>query len=338
MSILSTIEINPNNQYEQLFHNASIGIVIVDQKGMIINGNNFFLSMFGYEADEIKNKPIEYIIPNRYHHNHVANRESFFKTPVSRPMGLGKSLFGKKKDGTEFPVEISLDPHVYGGEKYIVACITNVSKKEFELGDLASIKENLEFAVENKNKELSRTLQVLELLNEKLEDVYDNQKAILDNAKVMMFSMYENGLFKFFNPETAKLTGYSESEVILKKDPLLFIRKNEIQLCREEFENKHNLFFDNDFDVLKEKSIRNEIVDLECFFVHKNGNEFPVALSITPIYNKKRQVTGFMGVAMDLTINSPQEMRLPFLTSLGIKNFIGMEGLLILKYSHSHPL
>ena len=42
MSILSTFEINPNNQYEQLFYNASIGIVIVDQKGMIINGNNFF--------------------------------------------------------------------------------------------------------------------------------------------------------------------------------------------------------------------------------------------------------------------------------------------------------
>jgi PAS domain-containing protein len=82
-------------------------------------------------------------------------------------------------------------------------------------------------------KELSRTLQVLELLNEKLEDAYDNQKAILDNAKVMMFSMHENGLFKFFNPETVKLTGYTESEVISKKDPLLFIRKKEIQLCKE---------------------------------------------------------------------------------------------------------
>ena len=310
MSILSTFETNPKSQFEQLFNDASIGIVIVDQKGMIINGNNFFLSMFGYEADEIKNKPIEFIIPSRYHHNHVANRENFYKNPVSRPMGLGKSLFGKKKDGSEFPVEISLDAHVYGTEKYIVACITNASNKEVDLGNLENIKESLDFAVENKNKELSRTLQVLELLNEKLEDAYDNQKAILDNAKVMMFSMYENGLFKFFNPETVKLTGYSESEVISKKDPLLFIRKKEIQLCKEEFENKHNLFFNNDFEVLKEKSIRNEIVDLECFFVHKNGNEFPVALSITPIYNKKKLITGFMGVAMDLTIRKEAQNNL----------------------------
>ncbi len=310
MSILSTFEINPNNQYEQLFYNASIGIVIVDQKGMIINGNNFFLSMFGYEADEIKNKTIEFIIPSRYHHDHVANRDAFYKNPVSRPMGLGKTLFGKKKDGSEFPVEISLDAHHYGAEKYIVACITNVSNKEVNIGNLEHIKENLEFAVENKNKELSRTLQVLELLNEKLEDAYDNQKAILDNAKVMMFSMYENGLFKFFNPETVKLTGYSESEVISKKDPLLFIRKKEFQLCKEEFENKHNLFFNNDFEVLKEKSLRNEIVDLECFFVHKNGHEFPVALSITPIFNKKKQLTGFMGVAMDLTIRKEAQNNL----------------------------
>ena len=266
--------------------------------------------MFGYEADEIKNKPIEYIIPSRYHHNHVANRDGFYKNPVSRQMGLGKPLFGKRKDGVEFPVEISLNTHVYGEEKYIVACITNVINKKTELENLESINENLEFAVENKNKELSRTLQVLELLNEKLEDAYDNQKAFLDNAKVMMFSINENGLFKFFNPETVKLTGYSESEVVLKKDPLLFIRKNEIKLCKEEFEKKHNLVFKNDFDVLKEKSLRNEIVDLEYFFVHKNGNEFPVALSITPVYNKKKQLTGFMGVAVDLTIRKQSQNNL----------------------------
>src|SRR5689334_1082582 len=91
-----------------IFNHASMGIVTVNSKGMITAANPFALRLFGYTLEELIGKPIEQLIPSRYHHKHVSHRDNYIQQPKSRPMGVGMDLFAITKSGTEFPVEVSL--------------------------------------------------------------------------------------------------------------------------------------------------------------------------------------------------------------------------------------
>ncbi|MBP6145061.1 MAG: PAS domain S-box protein, partial [Sediminibacterium sp.] len=113
-----------NNQYkdlrfEALFNSASMGIIVVNGKGDIVMSNHFANKLFGYQEEEIINEKLEKLIPQRYHHAHVKNRDGFIEKPQARSMGLGMTLCALRKDGTEFPVEISLGHFETSESKYV---------------------------------------------------------------------------------------------------------------------------------------------------------------------------------------------------------------------------
>ncbi len=299
-----------SNRFEVFFKNASLGILVVDVTGSIISANPFLLNMFGYKETGILGKTIETLIPSRFHHGHVKHRDKFIKKPNNRPMGIGMDLFGIKKDGTEFPVEVSLGHYTIDEEKFVVAFVSDITIREKNKAEIKQLYDELEITVENRTKELTRTLQVLEHLNEKLEFTLGNQKAILDNARIMLFAMNKNGLIQFFNPEACRLTGYAESEVVNHFTPVMFHQPEEIEHCKQELKRDFNVTTKNDFEVIKEKSLRNQINEMECVYRKKTGEMFPVLLTITPIRNKKQQVTGFMGVAIDISERKKAESNL----------------------------
>ena len=299
-----------SNQYEAFFKHASIGIIVINQSGDITNANPFLLTLFGYEEDELLGRKIEDLIPARFHHNHQQHREAYNKNPKTRAMGIGMELFGKKKDGTEFSVEVSLSNYETNGEKFAFAFITDNTHRLKDKNEIAQLYNDLELNVQNRTKELTRTLSVLELLNEKHAITLANQKAILDNARVMLYAMNEDGLIQFFNPEAIRLTGYEAAEVVKNHTPTLFHRSIEIEICKQELFKQHEIVTTNDFDVIKQKALMNEINNLECVFVNKHKEEIPVSLTITPIRNKKNKIIGFMGVAIDISDRKKAEINL----------------------------
>ena len=94
--------------YKTLVESAPDGIVIVGQEGRIVVVNSQTEKLFGYDRAELLNKPIEILIPERFRGKHRGHRAGFMSSPTLRPMGAGLELHGLRKDGTEFPVEISL--------------------------------------------------------------------------------------------------------------------------------------------------------------------------------------------------------------------------------------
>ncbi|MGH9774655.1 MAG: response regulator [Candidatus Acidiferrales bacterium] len=98
------------NRFRMLVETAPTGIVIADDSGRINEVNAQALRMFGYERDELAGQQIEMLLPERNRHAHEGSRVGFVGNPHARPMGLGMELFARRKDGTEFPVEISLGP------------------------------------------------------------------------------------------------------------------------------------------------------------------------------------------------------------------------------------
>ncbi len=145
-------------RFEALFQHASVGIMVTNSKGEIELANNYLLKLFGYEnSDELIGKKIETLIPPRYHAGHVKQRQHYIDKPQARPMGLGMELFAMRKDGTEFPVEISLSNYQTDLGTFAIAFINDITKrKEIEQ---SIIEQKEELAVSkmalDKEKELS---------------------------------------------------------------------------------------------------------------------------------------------------------------------------------------
>ena len=97
-------------RFRTVVEHAASGMITADPGGRIILVNRAVERLFGYGRDELVGKPVELLIPARYHDTHPAHRAAFAAAPAARPMGAGRDLFGLHKDGREIPVEIGLTP------------------------------------------------------------------------------------------------------------------------------------------------------------------------------------------------------------------------------------
>ncbi len=109
---------------------SASGLLVVDATGLIVHANPALERMFGYESGELAGKPMEILLPEGRQPDHVAMRESFMKKPAARPMGVGRDLTGRRKDGSHFPVEISLSAFTDNGCKYVDAMVVDITRRK----------------------------------------------------------------------------------------------------------------------------------------------------------------------------------------------------------------
>ncbi|HLN52694.1 MAG TPA: PAS domain S-box protein [Lentimicrobium sp.] len=129
------------SRFQALLESAPDAMVIVNKFGQIILVNAQTEKLFGYEREELIGKEVEILIPNRYHNPHVEHRKGYFEDPRIREMGAGLELFGKRKDATEFPVEVSLSPLKLEEGIFVSAAVRDISlqkKAALELRDYAT--------------------------------------------------------------------------------------------------------------------------------------------------------------------------------------------------------
>lgn len=137
-----------------LFSSAAEGLVVVDGTGAICLLNPRMTELFGYMPDELLGRPIEVLIPSAKRGNHTHLREGYIRSPHKRPMGLGFDLMGERKDGSTFPVEVSLNHFVIGQDRYVMGLVTDVTqRREAELL-LQRTNDELEDRVDQRTAEL----------------------------------------------------------------------------------------------------------------------------------------------------------------------------------------
>lgn len=151
---------------ELLFRTAAEGLVVVDATGLIVLLNPRMEELFGYALDELEGRPIEVLIPEAVRNRHQAQRQHYQDQPAKRPMGIGRELFGRRKDGTVFPVEVSLNHFELGGQRYVMGLVSNVTLRKQAEDELHRVNAELEQRVAERTRELE---QATESVNEALE-------------------------------------------------------------------------------------------------------------------------------------------------------------------------
>jgi PAS domain S-box-containing protein len=111
------------------FESAVEGIISIDGSGLIVRANRTIEKLFGYSPAELTGKPIETLIPERLRRVHEHHRERFFQVPQSRPMGLGLNLVGRRKDGSEFPVALSLTVTQTDQGRLVIAFVMDITER-----------------------------------------------------------------------------------------------------------------------------------------------------------------------------------------------------------------
>lgn len=137
-----------------LFATAAEGLVVVNGKGAILMHNPRLNTMFGHGAGELMGQPIEVLLPDAIRSRHTAHREAYDKKPVQRSMGQGMDLWGKRKDGSVFPVEVSLNHFEVDGERFVMGLVTDITLRRNAEEDLKRTNQELEERVEQRTEEL----------------------------------------------------------------------------------------------------------------------------------------------------------------------------------------
>jgi PAS domain S-box-containing protein len=117
-------------KFQIAFESSPSGMIMVDRVGAITLANRQIEAMFGYDRDELHGLPISVLVPDSYRDQHPASLEGFMRQPSARAMGAGRELRGRRKDGTEFPVEIGLQPVDTERGMLVLAVVVDISERQ----------------------------------------------------------------------------------------------------------------------------------------------------------------------------------------------------------------
>ena len=243
-------------------------LVAVNQHGFIIQINSQTEALFGYTRDELIGQKIEILVPERLRPQHHDHREHFHRQPKIRRMGSGLDLYGRRRDGSEFPVEISLSPIATGDGMMVLSVIRDIS-------DRKRIEEELRRA----NEELDRRK------TRELRDSQNRLSLIIDSSQDAIIGKNLDGIITHWNKGAEEMYGYTAQEIIGRPITVLAPtdRADEIP------------------GILRKIQAGERVEYFETVRVTKDGRRLNISVSISPIHDADGKIIGASTIARDIT-------------------------------------
>jgi PAS domain S-box-containing protein len=252
-------------------------VVAVDPHGTIVQVNSQAQELFGYKRSKMVGQKVEMLVPESDRGQHHHHRESYSKTPKTRRMGANLDLYGRRSDGSEFPVEISLSPVSTDQGALVLSAIRDMS-------DRKKIAEELRRA----NEELHRRT------TEQLGEYQARLLSIIDSSEDAILSKDLNGIITSWNKGAERIYGYAPDEVVGKNISLLIPsdRPDEIP------------------EILRKIARGEKVEHHESARITKDGRRLDVSVSVSPLRNAGGTIVGASVIARDITAQKRSEAQL----------------------------
>ena len=233
--------------------------------------------LFGYLRDELLGQKVEMLVPESYRLQHHHHREDFAANPKTRRMGADLDLYGRRRNGSEFPVEISLSPVSTDNGMFVLSAIRDIS-------DRKRIAEELRRA----NEELHRRT------TEQLGEYRSRLASIIDSSEDAIISKNLDGIITSWNKGAERIYGYTSEEVIGKHISLLAPSDRPDEIT----------------EILQKIARGESFEHYESVRVTKDGRHLNVSISVSPLRDAKGDIVGASAIARDITAQKRAEGQL----------------------------
>ncbi|WP_404425606.1 sensor histidine kinase [Thalassospira australica] len=158
------VAFDEDHRFRRVVEYAPNAMILVDAKGLIEMVNAETEKVFGYTRNELLGQPVDILVPDRFRHHHAGLRASFIASPGPRPMGPGRDLYALRKDGSEFPVEIGLNPISEGDRVQVLAAIVDISDRKSRQESLEKSLQEKEILLSEVHHRVKNNLQIVHSL------------------------------------------------------------------------------------------------------------------------------------------------------------------------------
>lgn len=252
-------------------------VAAVNQQGFIVQVNSQTEGLFGYTRDELIGKKIEMLVPERQRAQHDRHREDFHRQPRIRRMGSGLDLYGRRRDGSEFPVEISLSPVSTNGDVIVLSAIRDISHRKRIEEELRRANEELEI---RKSRELRDSQARLAL--------------IIDSSQDAIIGKNLDGIVTHWNKGAEQMYGYTTTEMIGKPISTLAPADRVDEIA----------------EILQKIRHGERVEYFESVRVTKDARKLNVSISISPVYDADGNIVGASTIARNITAQKKIEEQL----------------------------
>jgi len=252
-------------------------MVVVNHEGIMVQVNSQTEDLFGYTRGELIGQKVEILVPEAQRQQHQHHRERFRQQPSARRMGAGLDLYGRRRDGSEFPVEISLSPVHTSGGPLVLSAIRDISdRKRIEV-------------------QLHLAYQALERRTDRQLWEYRNRLAlIVDGSQDAIIGKNLEGIITSWNRGAEEIYGYKAEEVIGKPISILAPpdRPDEIPA------------------ILEKIRLGERVENFESVRVTKDGRHLNVSISVSPLSDEEGRVVGASAITRNITAQKRAEEQL----------------------------
>jgi PAS domain S-box-containing protein len=243
-------------------------VAAVNQQGVIIQVNSQTEALFGYTRDELIGHKIEMLVPERQRPHHDQHREQFHARPKIRRMGSGLDLHGLRRDGSEFPVEISLSPVTSGDGMIVLSAIRDISDRK-----------RIEEELHRVNEELDRRK------TRELRDSQNRLALIVDSSQDAIIGKNLEGIVTHWNKGAEHIYGYTAQEMIGRSISVLAPKERGDEIPM----------------ILAKIRAGDRVEYFESVRVTKDGRKLDVSISVSPIQDAEGTVVGASTIARNIT-------------------------------------
>jgi len=252
-------------------------VIAVDRDGTIVQVNTQAQDLFGYDREEMIGQKVEMLVPESYRPQHHRHREHYAEKPKTRRMGAELDLYGRRRNGSEFPVEIGLSPVATENGTFVLSAIRDIS-------DRKRIAEELRRA----NEELHRRTA------EQLGEYRSRLALIIDSSDDAIIGKTLDGTITSWNKGAERIYGYTPEEVLGKNIALLVPAD-----LSDEIPN-----------ILRKIASGGSVEHYESVRVTKDGRHLDISVSVSPLRDAKGEVVGASAIARDITAQKRAEAQL----------------------------